>query len=142
MLWLFTLLILIEHLWTLHRFLTQLYCELISPQSSAATFWWQNRVKLATYYSVSRVLKQDPGTIMENISRFNWWCPPVLGKQTSFGPQNQFSVNNILSHRCNRTVRCFRCKEVGHYAKECTSEKVIKSRRKQKKRQPEALFIY
>ena len=79
---------------------------------------------------------------MENISRFNWWCPPVLRKQTSFGPQNQFSVDNILIHRYNRTVRCFRCKELGHYAKECTSEKVIKSRRKQERdNQRLCLFI-
>lgn len=62
--------------------------------------------KTRHFLSVSRVLKQDPGTIMENLPRFSF---------NSFG---------------FKSVRCFRCRESGHTFRNCNAEKRVFSNKK------------
>lgn len=90
-------------------------------------------------------LLQDPSTKMENrFVRFNWWCPPVMRKHHTSDQHSEIPEGNRYTYLNSKfpirnfqpkikPVRCFRCKELGHHVRQCTSEIKVKSLKKQER---------
>ncbi|CAC5366095.1 unnamed protein product [Mytilus coruscus] len=76
-------------------------------------------------------------------TRFNWWCPPELRKQCQrnltnstgniTGEDSDFSDNLSSNYRQRNflnQIKCYRCREIGHFAKNCTCDRKIKYSKK------------
>ncbi|CAC5359779.1 unnamed protein product [Mytilus coruscus] len=71
--------------------------------------------------------------------RFNWWCPPELRRKCNMNNQPFFVENaynpersdflRVVNSNIDKTVRCFRCEQTGHFYKQC-AEIRIKSKKK------------